>query len=47
MKKLLNLVLVCVFAVLFTGVLAGCEDDVKVHRESEVTTEQQEMEVAP
>lgn len=48
MKKVLNLLLVCVFAVLVTGVLTGCdEDEVKVHRESEVTTEEQTMEVTP
>lgn len=47
MKKVLSFVLACVFAVLFTGVLTGCEDEVKVHRESEVSTEQQEMVVEP
>ena len=48
MKKVLNFILVCVFAVIFTGALAGCEkDEVKVHRESETTTEKQTMEVTP
>ena len=48
MKKLLTLVMACVFTVLITGVLTGCdEDEVKVHRESEVTQEQQEMVVEP
>jgi hypothetical protein len=47
MKKILNFVLACVFAVLFTGVLTGCGDEIKTHHESEVTTEQQEMVVEP
>jgi len=47
MRKILSFVLVCVFAVVFTGVLAGCEDEVKVHRESEVNQEEQTMEVTP
>ncbi|MBN1941760.1 MAG: hypothetical protein JW849_00540 [Phycisphaerae bacterium] len=47
MKKVLSFVMMCVFAVIFSGVLTGCEDEVKVHRESETTTEKQTMEVAP
>ncbi|MBN1555491.1 MAG: hypothetical protein JXA11_12155 [Phycisphaerae bacterium] len=46
MKKVLSFLMVCVFAVVFTGVLTGCEDDVKVQRQSEVTKEEQEVEVA-
>lgn len=47
MKKILSFVLVCVFTVIVTGVLTGCEDDVKVQRQSETTTEEQTMEVTP
>ncbi len=45
MKTILSFVMVCVLSVLFTGVMIGCEDEVKVHRESEVTQEEQTMEV--
>ena len=47
MKKIMSIVLVCMFAVVVTGVLAGCEDEVKTHHESETTTETQTMEVTP
>jgi len=47
LKKCLNLVLICAFVIVGAGLLLGCEDEVKVHRESETTTEQQSMEVTP
>lgn len=45
MKKILSFMLVCILTVFFTGVLVGCEDDVKVNQQDEVNKEQKEIEV--
>lgn len=45
MRKVWNIVLLCILTALLAGATIGCEDEVKVHRESETTTETQTMEV--
>ncbi|MBN1555490.1 MAG: hypothetical protein JXA11_12150 [Phycisphaerae bacterium] len=51
MKKVLSFLMVCVFAVVFTGVLMGCEangadDGMKTQKPSEVQQEDKDVETA-
>ena len=47
LKRILSVLMIVVLMGITTGILVGCEDEVKVHRESETTTQTQKPVVTP